>query len=246
MIACVVCVDQNYGIGNKNKLLVNIPEDMKRFKDITIDGSVVMGRKTYDSLPNKPLLDRTNIIITKKAKKRPKLQSDNTIHANMKYIQAWLSQKDVIQENNGIYIIGGGMIYKELLPFCERVYITKVFNTYDEVDTYFPNIDEMPEWEMTSSSEIKEYNGVQYQFCIYDRVDYKILNVSTHKNNKTINKQDIVITVETFNSIKTIILSNKQNVTVYVDDWDYLKNKTCLVKFIDEVQNFIDKRGENA
>lgn len=244
MIACVVCVDQNYGIGNKDKLLVHIPEDMKRFKEITIDGSVIVGRKTYDTLPKKPLNDRTNIIITKKSKKRPKLQRDNTIHANMKYIKAWLSQKEVIEENNGIYVIGGGMIYKELLPFCERVYITKVYNAYDDVDTYFPNIDNMPEWEMTYVGEMKEHNGVQYQFCIYDRVDYKIINVQTHKYNKEIDKDDMIVTVETFNSIKTIIFSNKKNIKLYVDDWDYLKNKMCVVKFIDRVQNFIDKKGD--
>lgn len=246
MIACVVCVDQNYGIGNKDKLLTYIPEDMNRFKEITIDGSIIVGRKTYDTLPNKPLIDRTNIIISRKAQKRPKVQRDNTILSNMQHIKVWLSQTEVIEENNGIYVIGGGMIYKELLPFCERVYITKVFHAYDNVDTYFPNIDKMPEWEMTSSSEIKEYNGIEYQFCVYDRIDYKILNVQTHDNNKDIDKQDMIITVETFNSIKTIILSNKKNATVYVDDWDYLKNEKCLVKFIDKVKNFINQRGENT
>ena len=167
MIAAVVCVDKNFGIGNKGELLVNIPEDMKSFKKITSNGAVIMGRKTWDSLPKKPLPDRTNIIITKKCKKQPKIWDDGTIHSNMKYIKAWLAKKDVIDNNNGIYVIGGGQIYSELLNSCERVYITKVF-TESKADTYFPNIDEKSEWELTESSEIKEHKGVQYQFCIYD------------------------------------------------------------------------------
>ena len=170
MISAIVCVDQNYGIGNKNDLLVHIPEDMKMFKDITTNGTVIMGRKTYDSLPKKPLPNRNNIIITSKAKKQPKIQKDGAIHSNMDCIKSWLANPKVINENSGIYVIGGGMIYKELLQFCERVYITKIFHAYDNVDTYFPNIDEMSEWEMTSASEVKEYNGIKYQFCIYDRI----------------------------------------------------------------------------
>lgn len=244
MIAAVVCVDANYGIGNKNNLLVHIPEDMKQFKEITSNGSVIVGRKTYESLPKKPLPDRTNIILTKKAKKRPKLQKDGTIHSNMKYIQAWLSTHEVIKENNGIFIIGGGQIYKELLPFCERVYITKVYHTYD-ADTYFPNLDELPEWGQTYASEMKEYNGIQYQFCIYDRIDYKILSVQTHEDTPAISEHDMLITVKTFNDVKTVIFNDsngKDDVTVYIDDWDYLKNRMCLVEFIDEVQKFCNKK----
>ena len=72
-----------------------------------------------------------------------------------------------MMEEYNIFVIGGGQIYKELLPYCEYVYVTKVFNCYDNADTYFPNIDEMQEWEMKSASEIKEHNGIEYQFCEY-------------------------------------------------------------------------------
>ena len=74
-----------------------------------------------------------------------------------------------VYNNKDIYIIGGGKVYKELLPYCERVYFTRVLHTYENADTFFPNIDEMNEWKMTSEGEIKEHNGVQYQFCIYDK-----------------------------------------------------------------------------
>lgn len=240
MIAAIVAVDTNYGIGNKDKLLIQIPEDMKHFKEITTKGSIIVGRKTYDTLPNKPLKDRTNIIVTRKAKKKPKVQEDGSIRSNMRYIKTWLSTEDVIKNNNGIYVIGGESIYKELLPLCERVYITKILHAFDEVDTYFPNIDEMPEWEMTSTSEIKEYDGIQYQFCVYDRVDYEIVDILVHDDNteaNIINENDMIVSVKTFNSNKTIIFSGDSN-SVYIDDWEYITNKKNMNKFLDRVSDF--------
>lgn len=168
MIAAIVAVDSNYGIGSNNNLLVHIPEDLKMFKDLTMNNTVIMGRKTYEPLPIRPLPNRTNIVITH-TKNCPRFKEDGSIYSNMEDIKNWLSNERVININDGIYIIGGGMIYKELLPFCERVYITKILHSFDDVDTFFPNIDNMPEWAMTSTSEVKEYNGIQYQFCIYDR-----------------------------------------------------------------------------
>lgn len=170
MISAIVCVDFNWGIGSKNNLLAHIPEDMKFFKQQTENNIVIMGRKTYDSLPVKPLPNRTNIVITH-MNSHPQLQREGLIHSNMEFIKSWLSQKEAINESMNIYVIGGGTIYKELLPFCERVYITKVFRVYGNADTFFPNIDKMPEWEMTSASDIKEHNGIYYCFCVYDKVN---------------------------------------------------------------------------
>lgn len=245
MIASVVAVDQNWGIGSKGDLLVHIPEDMKHFKEITSGHSVVMGRKTYDSLPKKPLPKRTNIIVTSKANNAPILQDDNSLLSNMEYIKVWLSSPNVIKDNDGIYVIGGGMIYNELLQFCERVYITKVLKSYDNADTFFPNIDKMPEWDLSSTSEIKEYDGIKYQFCIYDRIDYDILKVQTHDDNKEIDRGDMVITVRTFNGIKTVILSTKaKKCSVYIDNWDYLEIKDNMTKFVNKVGLYIKAKKE--
>ena len=241
MIAAVVCVDNNYGIGSKNDLLAHIPEDMKMFKEITTGGAVIVGRKTYDSLTKKPLPNRKNIIVTSKVKRKPKIQKDDTIHSNMNYIKAWLVHPEVVNENCGIYVIGGGMIYKELLPFCERVYITKVLHSYDDVDTYFPNIDNMPEWEMTSASEVKEYNGIKYQFCVYDRIDYEIRSATTTEN--TNNKLDMVVKVVTFNSLRTVTIrmEDDEHLNVYVDNWEYLQDEGNVVKFLEKVKDFKEK-----
>ena len=73
-----------------------------------------------------------------------------------------------------IFIIGGGQIYKELLPFCDRVYVTKIFKSHDNVDTFFPNLDEPEEWntwKVVHQSETKVYNDIMYQFWTYDRIN---------------------------------------------------------------------------
>ena len=240
MIAAVVAIDSNYGIGGNNELLARIPEDMKMFKEITKDGTVVVGSRTYESLPKKPLPDRTNIVITRKCRKNPKLLKDGSMKANMKHIKQWLSTQSVINDNNGVYVIGGGVIYKELLPFCERAYVTKILHAFDNVDTYFPNIDEMPEWEMVSASEIKEYNGLQYQFCIYDRVDYEIVSIETHEDNNEILDGDMVITAQTFNGYKTTVLrmTDDGGLQFYVDDWEYLKNHNSMINFLNKALDY--------
>lgn len=180
MISAIVCIDSNYGIGSKGDLLAHIPEDLKMFKELTTNNIVIMGRKTYESLPKKPLPNRTNIIITSQKEYYPYFEDikNSPIYEDMESVKLYLScfEKlkaiyDVNVRNKDVYIIGGGMIYKELLPFCKRIYITKILHTYDDVDTYFPNIDNMPEWKMISASEVKEYNGLEYQFYIYDNVN---------------------------------------------------------------------------
>lgn len=171
MIATIVCVDNNFGIGYNGDLLAHIPEDMKFFREKTNNNIVVMGRKTYDSLPNKPLPNRINVVITSKINENNYMETrkDGTIYVNMDAIKAILENK---ADNpsilpNDVFVIGGGQIYKELLQYCDIVYLTKILESHDNVDTYFPNIDKMPEWEITDMSEIKEHHGVKYQFYTY-------------------------------------------------------------------------------
>ena len=167
MICAICSVDENWAIGYQGKLLANIPEDMKFFKEKTKDNTVIMGRKTYDSLPTKPLPNRENVVITNNFLNGYNLSRDEngTVFTDLISIKNVLRLKEMDEYN--IFIIGGGQIYKELLPYCEYVYVTKVFHSYDNADTHFPNIDNMPEWVMESASEIKEYNNIKYQFCKY-------------------------------------------------------------------------------
>ena len=162
MIAAIVAVDNNWGIGFNGELLERIPDDLKRFKQLTDDSTVVMGRKTWDSLPKKPLPNRFNIIVTSQE------VDDNDIdikHSSMEEVKAFLG----LDLGIPVFIIGGGMIYRELLPYCQEVYVTKILKDHDNVDTYFPNLDEMEEWEQDESSETYNYNGVNYQYQHYRR-----------------------------------------------------------------------------
>ena len=160
MIAAIVALDVNFGIGNNGDLLVKLHDDMKRFKELTMNNTVIMGRKTFDSLSTKPLPNRKNIVITNKTSNI----HNGIIYMNMDMVQKFLKVKN--KEDN-IFIIGGGQIYSQLLPFCDHIYLTKIFKAYDNVDTYFPNIYCIPDWKLKSSSNIYEENGIRYRYELY-------------------------------------------------------------------------------
>lgn len=164
MISAIVAVDNNWGIGFNGDLLEHIPEDLKYFKELTSGEykAVVMGRKTWDSLPKKPLPNRKNIIIT----------TQTCYNSQDEHFWPLGQTKLVMKQQKGweFFIIGGGQIYEELLPFCDRVYVTKIFKDHDNVDTYFPNLDEMNEWTIAIRSSIYNYNDLAYQFFEYDRI----------------------------------------------------------------------------
>ena len=165
MISAIVAIDENWGIGFNGQLLEKIPEDLKRFKLLTKEKVIIMGRKTWESLPNKPLPNRLNLIVSNKYK----IVDNLTISMGMEEIKARvkIASKDLEDE---WFVIGGGQIYRELLPFCDRVYITKIYKTHENVDAYFPKLDDL-EWKIVHESEILTFNDLQYQFLTYDRIN---------------------------------------------------------------------------
>lgn len=164
MISAIVAVDKNWGIGYNGDLLAHIPEDMKYFKELTSDNWVIMGRKTWDSLPKKPLPNRRHLVITSDP-----AQYENT---NEVLFTPLGQAKLIMKQQKGLtfFVIGGGQIYEKLLPLCNRVYVTKIEKSYENVDTYFPNLDNMAEWQITSSTDLHEYKDIKYSFEIYDRI----------------------------------------------------------------------------
>ena len=163
MIAAIVAVDNNWGIGFDGKLLERIPEDMKFFKETTTGHVVVMGRKTWDSIPHRPLPNRTNVVLT-----RNSIGAKDGAHFwSLTAIKTIMGFK---RHTYDFFIIGGGQIYKELLPFCDRVYVTKIFKNHDNVDTYFPDLDCNRQWQGQPCSEIRTYKDLTYQFWQYDRI----------------------------------------------------------------------------
>ena len=182
MISAIVAVDNNWGIGFNGELLEKIPEDMKYFKEKIEDNFLICGSKTWDSLPRRAFSQRPMIIISKRWNE----MTSNHLIAIPNTFNYWMNLEQCIdfltnkikdglyRASNGInkdiFIIGGGQIYKELLPLCSRVYVTKICKDHKNVDTYFPNLDKMPEWEISSCTELREYNGLYYSFLTYDKI----------------------------------------------------------------------------
>ena len=162
MISAIVAVDNNWGIGFNGDLLEHIPEDLKYFKELTTGHVVVMGTNTWNSLPIKPLPKRGNIIISSADRL---IMCKNTLRLHMEDVIDYFDYT-----NDDVFIIGGGSIYKQLLPFCDRVYVTKIFKDHENVDTYFPNLDESEEWAPAMCGNLRTHNDLSYQFWQYDRI----------------------------------------------------------------------------
>ena len=168
MISAIVAVDNNWGIGYNGDLLEYIPEDLKHFKELTTGHIVVMGSKTWNSLPKKPLPNRFNIIITRNPQHFHNF-SDSESYMSLSLQEAINLMKDPFNHKEK-FIIGGGQIYKELLPFCDRVYVTKIYKDHENVDTYFPNLDESPEWKVNMCTDTQTSVNTPYAFLTYDRI----------------------------------------------------------------------------
>ena len=161
MISAIVAVDNNWGIGFNGDLLEHIPEDLKYFKKLTENNVVIMGRKTWDSLPKKPLPNRLNIVITS----NPRENKDNVKFMTLDEAIAYA----IVCRPKHVFIIGGGIIYEKFLPFCKKIYITKIFTEHSQVDTYFPNLDNLKKWQLVESGPINIYKDFTYQFQLYSK-----------------------------------------------------------------------------
>lgn len=158
----IVAVDKNWAIGKDNKLLVSIPADMKFFRETTQGNVVVMGRKTLESFPQgQPLQKRVNIVISRN--KDYQVKGAVVVHSIEE------AMEEAKKYEGEIFVIGGESIYRAMLPYCQTALVTKIDHAY-EADTYFPNLDEDPEWELTGETEEQTYFDLEYVFRKYERV----------------------------------------------------------------------------
>ena len=158
----IVAADENWAIGNKDKLLVSIPNDQKHFREETTGKVVVLGRKTLQTFPQgQPLKNRTNIILSRDKNYEVK---DATVVHSVEELLEELKKFDT----EDVYIIGGESIYRQMLPYCDVAHVTKIDHKY-EADTYFPNLDNDPEWEITADSDEQTYFDIAYTFLKYQR-----------------------------------------------------------------------------
>ena len=163
MISIIVAIAKDNVIGKDNKLLWHISEDLKRFKRITTNKKMIMGRKTFQSLPG-VLPNREHIVITRD--KNFKFASDKVtiVHDLNSLLEMYLNCEEEI------FIIGGAEIYKQFLPYAQKLYLTKIEEAF-EGDTYFPqiNFDEFKA-EYTSEQFTDEKNGLHYTFVDLKRI----------------------------------------------------------------------------
>ncbi len=156
----IVAVSKSWGIGKDNRLLFSIPADMKFFRDTTKGHTVVMGRKTLESLPGgKPLKNRRNIVLS------TSIDSGNGIEA-VRNVNELL--KLVGKDTENVFIIGGESVYRELLPFADTAFVTKV-DAENEADCFMPDLDSDKNWVLSEKSNDYFENGLTFRFCTYVR-----------------------------------------------------------------------------
>ena len=168
MISIIVARDLNYAIGKNNNLIYHIKEDMKRFKELTTNHIVIMGRKTKDSLPKGYLPNRTNIILTNNATKRQFPILDDTI--NMDGYISYCSNIDTLintYENSKeeVFVIGGDSIYKQFLPYANKIYLTEIRSSCQEADTFF-KFNEL-NYDIDKYDTYVTNEGLKYSFIDY-------------------------------------------------------------------------------
>lgn len=159
MISIIAAIAENRAIGADNDLLWRLPNDMKRFKALTTGHTVIMGRKTFESLPKGALPDRTNIVITKN--KTTRFENCILFHHPEDAINEYSAKDEV-------FIIGGASIYNQTIDLADKLYITLVHHSFENADTFFPDISE-DKWIMTEQRDFQrdEKHLYPYSFRTY-------------------------------------------------------------------------------
>lgn len=147
----IVAVDQEWGIGNKGDLLARVKEDLQNFARLTTGKTVILGSNTLATFPGgRVLKDRRNIVLNPD----PSYAPDGAVVAHS--LEDLFSKIEELKaaglQSEDIFVIGGASMYRQLLPYCDKAYITEFLHTFEK-DVWFPNLDEMPEWTLVSRSE---------------------------------------------------------------------------------------------
>lgn len=155
----IVAVYDDWGIGRDGDQPIALSADRKFFRRTTAGSTVIVGRKTVGSFPGQqPLPKRRNILLTRQDVTIPGFE---TAHSPAEAV-------NMCKEDGKAFVIGGGSIYRQMLPMCDRAYITKVHVT-PESDTFFPNLDEIPDWKVTEILESGEEDGISYEVLLYEK-----------------------------------------------------------------------------
>lgn len=156
ILSIVVAIALDGAIGRGNDLLWHLPADLKRFKELTTGHTILMGRKTFDSLPRGPLPNRRNIVVSRSLPAREDVEVYPTIEEALKACEA----------DDEVFIIGGGEIYRQLLPHADRIYLTRVQATFPDAEVFFPELD-LSEWSETASETFPRDEKNEYDTSLY-------------------------------------------------------------------------------
>ena len=161
MISIIVAIAENYAIGKKGDLLCHMPTDLKHFKDITSGKTVMMGERTFFSLPKHPLPNRRNIVLTDVAGKT--FEGAEAVYSIDEMVKC-------IQGEEEAFVLGGGMVYRQMMPLADKLYITHIHHSWEDADTFFPEIKES-EWKLLNAEHhfADEKNPYDYTFAEYGR-----------------------------------------------------------------------------
>lgn len=164
-LTIVASIGENNELGKEGDLCWHIREDLRHFKELTLGGAVIMGRKTWESLPKKPLPGRTNIVIS--SKEPAGEEAGVCFHARS--LEEAVSTAASQNASGQIFIIGGASVYRQAMPAATCLELTKIHAADTDADTFFPNIDE-GEWRVEKESEIMTApDGLKFQYITYRR-----------------------------------------------------------------------------
>ena len=168
MISIIVAIAENYAIGKKGDLLCHMPADLKHFKEITSGQTVLMGERTFFSLPKHPLPNRRNIVLTDVPGKT--FEGAEAVYSINELMEKLKDESLKMKEEDEAFVIGGGMVYRQMMPLADKLYITHIHHSWEDADTFFPEIDPAL-WEQTSAErhEADDKNPYAYTFCTYNR-----------------------------------------------------------------------------
>lgn len=162
IVSLIAVVDANMGIGFKGDQLIYIAEDLKRFKAITTGHTIVMGRKTSEALPKGMLAKRRNIVMSRRQGEWPE---------NMLVARSVEEVMSLCHDEEEVFIIGGGEVYKAFMPLANRLYLTHIHHAFADADTFFPAVDP-DQWQPVEQHEIitDAKSGLRFQYVDYVRV----------------------------------------------------------------------------
>ena len=161
MISIIVAIAEHYAIGRKGDLLCHLSEDLKHFKRITSGHTVLMGERTFYSLPKHPLPNRRNIVLTDVVGKQ--FEGAEAVYSLDEAVKAIACEEEA-------FVIGGGMVYRQMMEKADKLYITHIHHRFEDADTFFPEINDTT-WCMVSEERhaADDNNPYDYSFCEYVR-----------------------------------------------------------------------------